>query len=302
MLGLPLRYWLKHPLAAVLDVTSNPAEIARTVRDWHAFEREQRRPLFDYEQNNDWELWMHRHLRAEWPCNLHAEFWGLWVGIMDELRAKGIQPGPESYDGWNDGDAGLVRAAWCLTRHLRPLNVVETGVAHGVTSRFVLEALERNGSGHLWSIDLPPPARNWRKQIGIAVGKRQTHRWSYIQGSSRGQLPALLARLGRVDLFIHDSLHTERNVRFELDRIWDCLKRPGAIVVDDVDGNWGFQSFRAANSGLRSAVCEAEPLHPDPRRFNRKGQFGVILTDEGVKTNSGADEIVASRPPASVAS
>ena len=34
--------------------------------------------------------------------------------------------------------------------------VVETGVAHGVTSRFILEALERNGRGFLWSIDLPP--------------------------------------------------------------------------------------------------------------------------------------------------
>lgn len=75
---------------------------------------------------------------------------------MRELEEKGIRVGPESFKGWNDGDAGLVRAIWCLTRHLRPSNLVETGVAHGLTSRLILEALERNEAGHLWSIDHPP--------------------------------------------------------------------------------------------------------------------------------------------------
>jgi hypothetical protein len=28
--------------------------------------------------------------------------------------------------------------------------------AHGLTSRFVLEALQRNDGDHLWSIDVPP--------------------------------------------------------------------------------------------------------------------------------------------------
>jgi cephalosporin hydroxylase len=41
--------------------------------------------------------------------------------------------------------------------HSRPDVVIETGVAHGVTSRIVQEALNRNGSGHLWSVDLPFP-------------------------------------------------------------------------------------------------------------------------------------------------
>jgi hypothetical protein len=34
--------------------------------------------------------------------------------------------------------------------------VVETGVAHGVASRFVLKGPIRNGGGCLWRIDLPP--------------------------------------------------------------------------------------------------------------------------------------------------
>ncbi len=96
-----------------------------------------------------------------------TEFWDLWPEIIRELEAKGIRAGPESFQSWNDGDAGLVRAIWCLTRHLRPKKVVETGVAHGVTSRFILEALKRNGDGHLWCIDLPPIERVWRRQVGV---------------------------------------------------------------------------------------------------------------------------------------
>jgi predicted O-methyltransferase YrrM len=202
---------------------------------------------------------------------------------MCELEAQGIRPGPESFATWNDGDLGFVRAIWCLIRHLRPGNVVETGVAHGVTSRFILEALERNGSGKLWSIDLPPVEKALREQVAIAVGERFANRWCYIKGSSRLQLPPLLSRLGKIDLFIHDSQHTERNVLFEMNQSWAHIAPGGALVVDDVDANPGFESFTRSlatqNSDTRSWVCEAEPVHPDPRRFNQKGLFGIVLKE-----------------------
>jgi predicted O-methyltransferase YrrM len=152
-------------------------------------------------------------------------------------------------------------------------------VAHGVTSRFILEALERNGSGHLSSIDLPPIERDRHSQVGVAVGDRYADRWSYIEGSSRLRLPKLLSRFGEIDLFIHDSLHSERNVRFELDRAWTHLRPGGALVVDDIDANWGFRSFTQTFSGHQSMICEAEPLHPDLRRFNKSGLFGIILKE-----------------------
>jgi predicted O-methyltransferase YrrM len=158
-----------------------------------------------------------------------------------------------------------------------PKKIVETGVAHGVTSRCILEALARNGDGHLWSIDLPPMESHWRKQVATAVGDRHSTRWSYIEGSSRRRLPELLSHLGQIDLFVHDSLHSERNVRFELDRAWAASGPNAAIVVDDVDANWGFRSFTQTFPGQRSMICEAEPLHPDLRRFNHKGQFGIVL-------------------------
>jgi hypothetical protein len=278
MLGIPIRYLLKHPLA-VSGLAAHPLETWTRIRETYVDVREQRGPQCQYESDVDWEHRFHDCLGVQWPCQLTSEFRTLWAEVIREIGAKGVRAGPESFGSWNDGDAGLVRAIWCLTRHLKPRNVVETGVAHGVTSRFILEALERNGVGHLWSIDLPPLERVWQEQVGIAVGDRYPDRWSYIEGSSRLRLPKLLSRVGQIDLFIHDSQHSERNVRFELDRAWAALRPGGALVIDDVDANWGFRSFTQAFSGHQSVICEAEPLHPDLRRFNQKGLFGIILKE-----------------------
>jgi hypothetical protein len=248
-----------------------------TIQDEYAAVREGRKPKCSYESDEKWEQRLHESLGVPWPCSVASEFWALWPELIRELEAKGIRPGPESFQWWNGGDAGLVRAIWCLIRHMKPKNVVETGVAHGVTSRCILEALERNGDGHLSSIDLPPVDRFWRNQVGAAVGARLADRWSYIAGSSRRRLPDLISSLGEIGLFIHDSLHSERNVRFELDRAWSALAVNGAIVVDDVDSNWGFRSFTQSFADQRSIIAEAEPLYPDLRRFNGKGLFGIIL-------------------------
>ncbi len=277
MLGIPLRYLLKHPIIALADLAADPLEIWTTIHDAYVHQREQRGPQCRYEFDDNWEQRLHEALSVPWPCDATAEFWDLWPEVISELEEKGIRAGPESFWVCNDGDAGLVRTIWCLTRHLRPKKVIETGVAHGVTSRFILEALNRNGDGHLWSIDLPPLERVWRNQVGAAVGDRYADRWSYIRGSSRRRLSELLSRLGQIDLFIHDSLHSERNVRFELDRACVALRPNGALVVDDVDANWGFQSFTQTFSSHQSLICEAEPLRPDLRRFNKKGLFGIIL-------------------------
>jgi hypothetical protein len=277
MLGIPIRHFLKHPVTTVADIAADPLQLLMTIQDEYAGVREGSRSKCQYESDEKWEQRLHESLGVPWPCSAASEFWTFWPELIKELEAKGIRPGPESFQWWNDGDAGLVRAIWCLIRHMRPKKVIETGVAHGVTSRCILEALEKNGYGHLWSIDLPPVDRFWRNQVGAAVGDRYPDRWSYIEGSSRRRLPKLLSRLGEIDLFIHDSLHSERNVRFELDRAWPAIRVNGAIVVDDIDANWGFQSFTQTFAEKQFMIGEAEPLHPDAKRISGKGLFGVIL-------------------------
>jgi Methyltransferase domain len=257
----------------------DPVETWIRLRSHFAELPERHRPRFresPYTVTNDWERRLHDILGIPWPCPATAEFWNLWPEVLTPFNTRGVRIGRGAFGGWGDGEPGLARAAWCLVRHLKPANVVETGVARGFTSRIILEALERNGAGHLWSIDLPPPLHpGLHAQIGAAVGDGLRHRWSYIKGSSRRRLPQLLKEIGEIDLFIHDSAHTEDNVRFELDRAWAKLKPGGAIMADDIDYNWGFYTFMQANPSQQFLVCLAEPLEPDPIRFDSKGLFGI---------------------------
>jgi predicted O-methyltransferase YrrM len=198
--------------------------------------------------------------------------------INDTLIAKGIRPGPESYSFWNDGDPAFLQAIWCLVRRLHAAKVVETGVAHGVTSRIILEAL--NGRGHLWSVDLPPrqmPALHG--EIGAAVDDASAKHWTLIFGSSHRRLPGLLEAEAPIDLFVHDSHHSKYNMLFEMRRAWAALRPGGAMVVDDIDNNPAFLEFSQSVPG-ESMICEAEPIRPDTRRFNQKGLFGIVMKPE----------------------
>jgi hypothetical protein len=259
-------------------VITNPAEYVTRAISIARELPERGRPPCQYPVDNKWEEELHSCLGYNGPCSSAGELNAVWREVFAMLAARGVTAGPMSYLGWNDGDPEFVRAIWCLVRHLRAQRVVETGVAHGVTSRFVLEALARNGGGHLWSIDLPPPAHpelHWH--IGIAVDQHSREHWTYVAGSSRRRLIPLLKRVGIIDLFIHDSAHTASNVLFELSHAWAALRPGGAIVVDDIDANWGFQIFCERMPLARAWICQSAPIRPDHRREDNKGKFGVIL-------------------------
>jgi hypothetical protein len=149
--------------------------------------------------------------RAPWLRREQRIGQELWDTVAEELHDRGFAFGRHTC-GQCDADAALGRAPWCTVLHPRPAVAVQTGVARSITSRIAPEALERNGEGHLWSVDLPHPfERDLRVQRGIAVPAHRRSRWSYIEGSSRRRLPGLLRDLGRVDVFVHDSLPTARN-------------------------------------------------------------------------------------------
>jgi hypothetical protein len=238
-------------------------------------------PPCPYQVDEDAEKRLHELAGAPWPCPDAAVFWEQWSEMTEAFARDDVSLGRGAFGGWGDGEPGFVRAVWCLTRHLRSERVVETGVARGITSRFVLDALARNGSGHLWSVDLPPPGEpRLHAQIGAAVPDGLRDRWTYVRGSSRRRLPGLLAELGRIDLFVHDSRHSQRNVLFELNHAWGALGPGGVAVVDDVDLNCGFHAFRDLHPQSPAVICHGEPGSPDPGRQDDLGVFAVMRRGE----------------------
>ena len=183
-----------------------------------------------YEVEEDWGPSLHEALGFPWPCPELEAYRALWDQMNIELAAKGLEVGRWTYGGYSDGDPALSASVWCAVRHLRPTKVIETGVARGLTTRLILEAMAANGNGHLWSVDLPHlfGTPDLDGQTGAAVPNEIRRNWTYIRGSSRRQLRPLVAQLGTVDLFVHDSLHTERNMRFEMKTVWPALRKGGA--------------------------------------------------------------------------
>jgi hypothetical protein len=65
-----------------------------------------------------------------------------------------------------------------------------------------------------WERHLPALDTAYHSEIAAAVPSDLRSRWTYLNGTSRRRLPPLLAELGEIDLFVHDSSHTTRNDAF----------------------------------------------------------------------------------------
>lgn len=153
-------------------------------------------------------------------------------------------------------DSLLARCCYVVCRLLEPDVVVETGVAYGVSSAFVLKALEVNGRGALYSIELPPLRRG--SSWGAAVPEPLRHRWTVHRGSSARVLPGLLREIEAPDVFLHDSLHTNRNMRREFEAVWPRLRPGGAVLADDVERNGAFGGLRREGPAFWRVVRDRE--------------------------------------------
>lgn len=189
--------------------------------------------------------------------------------IEEEVReriAKLEQVGP--FDSGHNGDFSLAKSIYVTCRLLSPHVVVETGVAYGVTSAFILQALAVNRAGLLFSIDLPPLGKNADQNVGAFVPQELKDRWKLHRGPVKRVLPQLLLEIGEVDLFVHDSLHTYRHMTLEFELIWPSLRPPALVIADDVGLNDAFCNFAAKVKPTFSAVVKEE---------KKDAQFGVLV-------------------------
>lgn len=155
----------------------------------------------------------------------------------------------------NLSDAGDLRfhatTVYLLVRAQRPGVAVETGVAHGKSSAYILLALEHNGAGRLLSVDLPANGRlapdGSRTHLsgraaGWLVPDHLRRNWAFHSEDSVAFLEATLPELlkthspsEKVSFFLHDSLHTYEHVAAELKLVKPLLDARYCIAVDNLD-------------------------------------------------------------------
>ncbi len=167
-------------------------------------------------------------------------------GADKEFRALSIESA--------DLFAKKILNQYAAVRAFAPDCIVETGVANGVSSSYLLLALQKNGHGRLHSIGLADPAFLPRgKDPGWLVPQWLRAPWEVHLGDAREILPGLLTQLGNIGIFIHDSLHTYDHMIWEFETAYPHLRSGGLLFSDDALWNDSFYEF-ARNVGAPEAM------------------------------------------------
>jgi hypothetical protein len=204
--------------------------------------------------------------------------------LFSHLAREHDKEGRESYV---EIDAPLELHA--LVRLLRPTSVVEVGVSSGVSSAYLLNALEKNGTGTLHSIDLPSfqrpsrggrgrPRASWSlppgRSSGWAVPSSLRKHWDLRLGDKSLMIPLLAQELSRVDMLVYDVPHGDSETRKEF-RLLDPRVPPGGVIIVD----------HGPGGGLCAALRSwARDRQANPVRRAGLGLFAVRLREpHGVK-------------------
>ena len=188
---------------------------------WQIDEDEERAKLFEFLE----EVFA-ADPRADYEEYLESDF-SAW---MQSRRAElATFPGPYRFGSSPQNDC---ESLYMLVRALKPRLVVETGVCYGASSAYILEALDQNGAGELYSLDLGNDPEEPPSDFFVPGHLRD--RWRLIIGDCRDELPRLLRKLGEIDMFHHDSLHTYDHMMWEYTIAFRYLHPSGVISSHDV--------------------------------------------------------------------
>lgn len=142
------------------------------------------------------------------------------------------------------GGGGGVPFLYLVTRIRQPQIIVETGVAAGWSSATFLSALQKNGKGHLFSSDFPYfRLKNPEQYVGVVVPKDLKERWSLLLDGDDMNLPVILARASRIDIFHYDSDKSYKGRTNALRYVMPRLAPDGVIIMDDIQDNCHFHDL-----------------------------------------------------------
>lgn len=140
------------------------------------------------------------------------------------------------------------RLGWyAFVRATNPALVVETGTDKGLGTCVIAAALLRNGSGKVVTIDL-------NRDSGYLLGPP----YSDVIDRWVGDSVSLLPELSRVDMFLHDSLHTPEH---ELAELATLDLSPDAWVLSDNSHATDALATWAESTGRNFLFFDERPAH-----------------------------------------
>jgi len=176
------------------------------------------------------------------------------------------------------GKHGLMAALDCatlyaLTRAQRPGIVVESGGFVGLSAAFILKALadEQLGEARVYSIEMSEECEH-----GALVPAELQRQFVPLRGQVedlvRGdQLPA------KIDMFLHDSSHRYRHMKWEFAEFWQRLGDGGMLVSHDVNMTGAFAEFVAETYAHEKKSGLLDHERTGHYEWGRWGYIGFII-------------------------
>ena len=176
--------------------------------------------------------------------SLQSEILSFFRKLEDQKYPSYKKPYPFIYQIDNESAFSL----YAICRILKPEKLLETGVAYGLSTSYILQALADNNKGTLYSLD--SVFRPWESEsmIGSLIPNKLKNRWKLINGIATKKMKDTLNSLEEIDIFLHDSLHTYKNMTFEFNLAWPYIKKHGFLISDDVGSNNAFFDFCKKNA------------------------------------------------------
>jgi predicted O-methyltransferase YrrM len=124
-----------------------------------------------------------------------------------------------------------------LVKEFKPSVVVETGFGNGVSSKQILSSFKELGlnDSKLYSFDTDP--------IVKSTELMNDPQFNLILIKSPRYLTMEMNKIGKIDMFYHDSNHSYQNQSFEYDLAWKMLNDGGILATDDVNLSDAFFHF-----------------------------------------------------------
>lgn len=158
-----------------------------------------------------------------------------------EIHRRGKEIDSQAFFGRRIGWYAIVRAT-------KPSIVVETGTEKGLGSLVLAEALIKNKSGRLITIDMEPSS-------GLLIGP-EYH--GVVERITDNSLSAI-AKIKQIDLFIHDSDHSAEHELRELNLLEGRLSIDGIVISDNAHTTTELEKF-SLRHGRKFFYFQEQPV------------------------------------------
>ena len=180
---------------------------------------------------------------------------------------------------------------YCLIRHFKPSNILETGVYYGGNTVFILKALSKNKKGNLTAIDLPDKqikkkfTKNLNKyrhplvfntedysqklKPGFIIPEKYKKNYNLILDEATSKIKKLK---NKFDLYLHDSDHSYRYLLGEIAAAERKISKKGIIIVDDIDWSNAFYAHVSKKKYFPM-------IFSDNGKDNLRSRVGMIKKD-----------------------